>query len=466
MKLTQLFLTLAVGLGLWICPPPEGITLQAWHLFSIFVATIFGMIAKPLPMGAVAFTGLCAVVLTDTLSFSRAFQGFSEPAVWLIVFAFFIARGIIKTGLGSRLSYFFMMLLGKKTLGLGYGIVATDLLLAPAIPSSTARTGGVLLPILEALANSYHSYPNDPSARKIGSYLIKVAAQSSTVTSAMFLTAMAANPLVADIAEKSFGFEITWGEWAIAALVPGLVSLLLIPLVMFKLYPPEIKESPDATALAKSELNAMGKIKRPEWIMIATFILLVILWILAKPIGIKPVVTAMFGLVILLVTNVLTWEDVRSESGAWETLIWFAVLITLATELGNLGFTSYVNDVLVRNVQGLDWHIGLVVLSVGYLYSHYFFASNLAHVGAMYATFLGVAIALGAPVGLAALVLGFFSSLFGALTQYACGPSALLFGLGYVRISTWWQAGFIISVMNVLIWLTIGSVWWKILGLW
>jgi DASS family divalent anion:Na+ symporter len=465
MRYLMLGLTILVGVAIWFTPKPVEVTDQAWQLFAIFVATIFGMISRPMPMGAVAFSALAACVVTKTLSFETTFSGFSNSSVWLIVFAFFIARGFIKTGLGFRLSNFFMLLLGKKTLGLGYGIVATELFLAPAIPSSTARSGGVILPILHSLASTYKSEPYDASSARMGSFLIKVAAQSSCITSAMFLTSMAANPLIADIALQ-FGFEITWTGWFVAAIVPGLCSLAFVPYLIYKLYPPEIKESPDAAILARANLVQMGKIKHNEWIMLGTFLMLIVLWVMAKPLGIDPAVTGMFGLILLLATDVLNWDDIKKEEGAWETLVWFASLLMMAGQLSKLGFMQWISGILVTQAAGMDWMTGLVVLSLAYLYIHYIFASNLAHVSAMYATFAGVAIGLGAPVGLTLMILAFFSSLFGALTQYSNGPAALLFGAGYVRITRWWQVGFIVSVANVVIWLGIGGVWWKIIGLW
>ncbi|MCB1112375.1 MAG: anion permease [Chlamydiia bacterium] len=465
MRNILLGLTLLVGIALWFTPPPEGVSQQAWQLFSIFIATIFGIVSKPMPMGAMAFAGLCAVVLTNTLPFSTAFSGFSNDVVWLIVFAFFVARGFIKTGLGSRISYFFMMLLGKKTLGLGYGLVATEFLLAPAIPSSTARSGGVVLPILDSLAKTFGSYPHDPSSQKMGSFLTKVAAQSSCITSAMFLTSMAANPMIATIAEE-MGYEITWTSWILASSVPGIISLLAMPYILYKLYTPTVKESPDAPNFARERLAEMGKMKRAEWIMLGTFILLIVLWVFGKDLSINPATTAMLGLVILLVTEVLTWDDIRKEVGAWETLVWFAILLMMATQLSKLGFMNWLSGMLAVQVQGMSWVAALLILSLTYFYSHYFFASNLAHVGAMYATFLGVLVSLGAPIALSAMILAFFSNLFGALTQYSCGPAAILFGAGYVRIANWWKCGFIASVINIVIWLGVGSVWWKLIGLW
>ena len=464
MKYRMLFLTLFVGVTLWLMPPPQGLDTRAWHLFAIFITTIFGMISKPMPMGAVAFTGLLAVIVTGTLPFEVAFSGFSDKAVWLIVFAFFIARGFIKTGLAMRISYLFMQLLGNRSIGLGYGIVASELLLAPAIPSSTARSGGIMLPIIRSLAAAYDSKPHDKSSQKLGSYLVKVAANSSCITSAMFMTSMAANPLIVNIAEE-MGIEISWGLWALAAAAPGVACLLLMPLLLYLIFPPEIKASPEARTMARLRLEEMGAMKRQEWVMLSTLLLLLILWVMAIPFGIKAVVTAMLGLVILIVMGVLTWQDIREESDAWDTLIWFAALVTMAVQLGKLGFTEWLSVLLTSQVVDYSWPIGLAMLTAFYFYAHYFFASNLAHVATLYATFLGVALGIGAPPLLAALIFGFFSSLFGSLTQYSCGPAALLFGAGYVHINNWWKAGFLMSLYYLIVWFAVGAAWWKLLGL-
>jgi len=130
--------------GIWFVPVRAGIDERAWHLFAIFVATILGLIVKPLPLGAVALLGITATAVTGTLSIDEALSGFGNRVIWLIVIAFFISRGFIKTGLGSRIAYLFMAAFGKRTLGLAYGLVATDLVLSPAIPSNTARAGAVI----------------------------------------------------------------------------------------------------------------------------------------------------------------------------------------------------------------------------------------------------------------------------------------------------------------------------------
>ncbi len=457
--------TLLVGIVLWFIPEPEGVDVKAWHLLAIFVATIVGIISKPLPMGAVAMLGITVTALTGTLTIGQSLSGFGNSVIWLIVIAFFISRGFIKTGLGARIAYLFMAVAGKTSLGLAYSMVATDLVLAPAIPSNTARSGGVLFPILKSIAKSYGSEPDDGTARKIGAFLIKTSFQGTVITSAMFLTAMAANPLAAQIA-RDLGVEISWGDWALAALVPGLVSLGVVPWILYKLYPPEIKETPGAAQIARDELARMGKLKTSEWFMLGTFLLLLLLWILGGELGVHSTTAAFVGLAALLVSGTLTWSDILQEKAAWNTLVWFSALVMMATYLNELGLIPWFGQTIGSAVEGVSWSVAFLILSLVYFYSHYFFASNTAHVSSMYGAFLAVAIAVGTPPMLAALVLGFFSNLFSSMTHYGTGPAPVLFGSGYVEMGMWWKLGALVSVVNIVIWLGVGGVWWKVLGVW
>ncbi|OIJ14188.1 anion permease [Anaerobacillus arseniciselenatis] len=466
MKFIPLLITLAIGVIIWNITPPSGLEPQAWQLFAIFVATIIGLIIKPMPMGVVAIFGLTATVLTQTLTMGEALSGFSNTVIWLIVIAFFISRGFIKTGLGTRVAYFFVMKFGKKTLGLSYSLLLSDLLLAPAMPSNTARAGGIILPIIRSLSETYGSRVGDGTERKVGAFLTKVSFQGVNITSAMFLTAMAANPLAMSLAGEVAGVNITWTGWMMAALVPGIISLILIPLVIYKLYPPEIKETPGASDLAKKKLQEMGPLKKAEWYMVGVFFLILGLWIFGSNVGIDATTTAFIGLCTLLLVQVLNWDDIKNEKGAWDTLVWFAALVMMANFLNSLGMIPWFSGVMEGSVSGMSWMVALVVLAVVYFYSHYFFASNTAHVSAMYAAFLAVLIAVGAPPMMAALLLAFFSSLFSCTTHYGAGPAPVFFGTGFVSQNKWWSIGFLISIIHIIVWLGIGGLWWKVLGLW
>ena len=114
----------------------------------------------------------------------------------------------------------------------------------------------------------------------------------------------------------------------------------------------------------------------------------------------------------------------------------------------------------------MNWFVVLVILVLAYFYSHYFFASSTAHVSAMYAAFLAVALAAHVPPMLAALMLGFFGNLMAATTHYSSGPAPILFGSGYVKQSDWWRLNFILGLIYIVIWVGVGSLWMKLLGMW
>ncbi len=461
----SLLIVLAIGALLWWMPGPAEVAPDAKHLLAIFVATIVGIILKPLPMGAVALIGLGVTAITQTLPVSEVFSGFANPQIWLIVLACFIARAFIKTGLAARISYLFLNLFGRSPIGLAYGFIASDLMMAPVIPSSTARAGGVLIPILRSLSETLGSRADDGTAQRIGSFLVLSVFQGTIITSTMFVTAMAPNPIIARLAADA-GVEISWMLWAKAAIVPGLISLLIIPIVTSWLCPPTLKDVSSAAQQARTHLAEMGKVTRSEWMMAFCFVMLLVLWVFGKELGVDPTVAAVMGVGLLLVTDVLSWRDVLGEEVAWDTLIWFAVLVMMAGNLNALGFIGWFSDQIVLVVEGYHWLYALGLLGLVYYYSHYLFASITAHVTSMYATFMAVCVAVGGPPLLVAITLAFLSGLMGGLTHYSSGQAPVMFAYRYVDLKQWWFVGFVLSICYLAIWMGIGSLWWFWLGIW
>ncbi|MFL9838221.1 anion permease [Flavobacterium sp. ST-75] len=473
----MMLLAAVIGIVLWFIPTPEGLKDNAWHLFSIFVFVIVGIIVKAAPMGTMAILGiaLCAFSLVlaspdaknpAAESITNALSGFGNSIIWLIGMAFFIARGFIKTGLGSRIAYYFVSRFGKTTLGLSYGLNFADLLLAPAVPSNTARAGGIVYPIMKSVAMSLGSDPAKPETnKKAGAFLTLSTYNANLITSTMFLTGTASNPMAQRFAAE-LGVTITWGNWAIGALVPGLLCLLLMPLVLYKFSAPTMKNTGDAPLMAKEKLNEMGPVTRNEWIMIVVFFLLLVLWIFGQQISIDATTTAILGLCILLLSNVLTWEDVKSEKGAWDTIVWFSSLVMMASYLAKLGFIPWLSENIKHYINGFSWYYAFPIIVLIYFYLHYMFASATAHVAALYFALFSVGVSVGVPPLMLALFLGYCGGIFGTLTHYGHGPAPILFGSGYVDINSWWKDGFVLSVIYLLVFFIVGGAWWKLLGYW
>jgi DASS family divalent anion:Na+ symporter len=456
---------LAVAVGILLIPVPEGITSKSWRLLAIFAATITGSIARPIPGAAIVLLGVTALPLFRVLSVNEALTGYADPVVWLVLAAFFISRGMIKTGLGRRIAFLFIKAIGKHSLGLAYALGSTETVLATVIPSTGARSGGIIFPIAKSLAEAYESRPG-PTAGRLGAFLMASVYQCNVIVCAMFLTGQASNPIIARFAQEVTGIEITYARWAVGAIVPGILCLVLVPWVIFRVFPPEIKHTPGASELASEELRAMGRPKWSEWLMLLVFLLVSILWMTSKLHGIDYAAVALLGISVLLITGVLDWEDLISEKAAWGVFIWYGGLIRMAEALGQTGITKRFAEASASLTTGWKWWLALASLLLIYFYAHYVFASITAHVTAMFVPFLIVILAAGTPTYLAVLSLAYFSNLAAALTHYGTTPAPIYFGAGYTSQRTWWTLGLITSLITIAVWTVVGFTWWKVLKLW
>lgn len=464
-KLLRWAVVLAVALAVLLVPVPAGITPQSWLLLAIFAATITGAIVRPLPGGAVVLLGVSAIAITGVLPVNQALAGYADPIVWLVLAAFFISRGMIKTGLGRRIAFLFIRAIGRNSMGLGYALISTDMVLATVIPSNAARSGGIVFPVAKSLAEAYESRPG-PTAGRLGAFLMPLLYQADVIICAMFLTGQASNVLIAKFAQQLTGIELTYSHWIVAAIVPGVISLLAVPLLLYRVFPPEIKHTPGAAELAAIELKLMGRMRWGERMMLLVFVLVAALWMTTALHGINYAVVALVGICVLLLSGVLTWEDVISEHAAWDVFIWYGGLVRMAEALGETGITKRFAESAAGLAAGWIWWAALALLLVVYFYAHYGFASITAHVTAMYIPFLTVILAAGAPPHLAVLSLAYFSNLDASLTHFGTTPAPIYFGADYVTQRKWWWLGLLASLVNIPIWVIFGFAWWKLLKLW
>jgi divalent anion:Na+ symporter, DASS family len=449
----------------WLLPRPEAIQPEAWRLLGIFAATIAGLILRPISGGALVLAAITLAIMLGGLTPVEALAGFGDPSVWLVMAAFFISDALIKTGLARRIALVFVRAVGRSSLGVCYALSSTDMVLASIIPSNAARSGGVVLPIARSIAELYDSRPG-PTAALLGTFLVTGVYQSVCVTAAMFITGQASNPLVARIAGEAFGYAVTPLSWIVAAIVPGLCSLAVVPLVVSRLAPPGIRRTPEAAEFAAAELRKMGPITFPERLALAIFLGVCGMWITAPWHGIDITTTALTGAVALLFTGILKWEDATGNRAAWDIFIWYGGLLRLGKALGDTGITREFASAVGGMLEGFGWPILLGIALLVYFYAHYGFASITAHILAMFLPFGAVLLAQDAPVGLVFFSFACFTNFSAGLTHYGTTPAPMYFATGYASFAQWWKIGFVVSVVNLAIWFTIGFGWWKLIGIW
>ena len=467
----------AVAVAIALFPAPEGLPQHAWYFFAIFAGVIVGLMLEPLPGGAIGLIGvtLVAVLAPYVLyspaelakpgfkavnaSLAWALSGFANSTVWLIFGAFMFALGYEKTGLGRRIALKLVKAMGKRTLTLGYAVTISDTILAPFTPSNTARSGGTIYPVIRNLPALYDSKPNDPSARRIGSYLMWVAIATTCVTSSMFLTALAPNLLALELVQKTAKISITWTQWFIAFAPVGIALLILIPLITYWIYPPEVKSGEEVPKWAGEELAKIGGLSGREITLGVLVLIALALWIFGGD-YVNATTAALLVISLMLVTKVVTWEDITANKAAWNTLAWFATLVALADGLNKVGFVKWFADGVAANMVGYPPFTAMVVLVLVFYFTHYLFASITAHVTALLPVMLAVGTTVpGLDMAQFSLLLCLTLGIMGMLTPYATGPSPVYYGSGYLPSKDYWILGGVFGVLFIAAFLLIGLPW-------
>jgi DASS family divalent anion:Na+ symporter len=450
---------------LYVVPRPASVSAQGWRLCAVFLATVLALMLRPIAGGAAVLMGVTVTVLSGALPVSKALSAYGSATVWQVMAAFFVARALINSGLARRIALWFVRAIGHTSLGLGYSLVVSDLVLASAIPSNAARVGGVVLPISRTLAVIYQSRPG-PTAALLGTYLMLAVYQGDIVACATFFTGQASNALGADLARKTAGVEINWATWLWRASVPALVAAAVVPWVVYRLSPPGIRRTPEAAALARRELETMGPMGRDERIVLAVFILVCGLWATSSWHALQSTTVGLLGCAILLASGALSWGDAIREHVGWDVFVWYGGLIGLGEALSEFGVTQAFAGWVSGHFAGWAWPALMTVIVLVYFYTHYAFASLTTHFISLYAPFLAVLVAAGAPPALAAYALAFYTNLSASLTHYGTTPAPIVFAAGYVGPGLWWKTGLLVSFVNLAIWTAVGLAWWKLLRMW
>ena len=454
---------LFLGIILWMIKPPSGLDQKAYLMFIIFSSTILSILIKAIPMSTSVLIGLLLSVITNLMSLKDALIGFGDSTTWLVVIAFLIAGVIIETGLGRRIALICINLLGKTVTGLGYAICASELILGPLVPSNTARGGGIIAPIVDSISRSLGSEPQkDPEIA--GEYLHLVGAHANLITAAMFLTGMAANPIISRAALEVYGIEFGWSTWALGGIIPGLIGLTGLPIFLKYFSRPTIGSIENVREDIQLRIKELGQWAFREIAMVVTLILMLSLWATKSFHGMGTTTVALFGLVMLLILNIATWDQLVKNYKAWDTLIWLGGLLTLATGLKSTGFISWILESMNSSLEGMEPYTLLILLVIIYFYSMYIFSMLTAHIVALGSTIMVVASGTDLNPILVVGIIAYLSSLCGCLTNYSTGPVIIYFGNGYSKPSNWFKIGFYVSIYHLIIWSLFGSLWWKYIG--
>jgi divalent anion:Na+ symporter, DASS family len=162
---------------------------------------------------------------------------------------------------------------------------------------------------------------------------------------------------------------------------------------------------------------------------------------------------------VLLMTNVLTLDDLAEQGETLTTFLWLAVLFALSGQLNELGFMGYVGQRLAVGMGGLPWPATYVALVVLYVAIHYMFVSQSSQVLALLGVFLDVGIRGGVPAPMMAFALLFASSYFSVITPQGGSQNVIFVASGYLTQRELYRLGFLVTLFFLAVFLTLGTAW-------
>ncbi|MCX7126572.1 DASS family sodium-coupled anion symporter [Aeromonas sp.] len=468
LTLSQLAALLVMLLAIicWQLPTPTGLAPAAYHTAILFIATILVIVTNIAPTGYIAILSLALYAVlhaggeaTPKAAIEGALVDFNHPLIWLIVIAFMIASAFAKTGLGKRIALLLLSRFGQSTLRSAYCLAVADFILAPATPSNTARAA-IVAPIADSLAKTINK-----DDRKLGQFLLSSVSAMNDASAVAFSTGFAGNLALVGIAASVAGLTIGFREWALYLLPPAIGLLLVIPFVLYLVIRPETRDTPDAPRFAREELAKMGSLSRHEKSLLGVFVGLVVLWVGGSNLGLDATTVAFLGLAALLLLGVLSWNDVKGNSTAFDTLIWFSVLMGMADNLKRVGFTGWLGDELSGFMHSTLGGLGtipmlLVVMGI-YLFTSYAFASATAKVVALAPVIAGALLAVGVPKELVIFSIAAITNVGCNLATYSHARIPLLLGMGYHTSAEWMRIGLVIALVGFAVVMSIGLTWWQ-----
>ncbi|KAI8967800.1 Sodium/sulfate symporter [Mycotypha africana] len=501
----KLLPSLFLGAIIWFgVQPTDELTLTAIHLLAVFSSCICALITTSVDISMLVLTGLTLLAVTHSFecidhatgdhtecrlcgevnpltgdlfecqpnkeSFEKSLEGFSSSVVWLIFAAFHLGKAVEVTKLGRRISLMMIKAFGKHTLGLAYAIVLSELLLAPFVPSNTARGGGIVLPVVQSIATTLGSTPDHHP--ELGSFLTLVGNHANLLSASLYLTGMAANPIVVAKANQLFDIDFGFMTWLQGSIVPAAICAISLPLIIrwslgLNTQTPtrgkHARGGDNVVQHAQMELNKMGPVSLKEWQLCFVLVGCLGMWVTSSFTHVDSTLVALLGIVALLHMETITWKDVSSNTSAWDTLFWLGGFVTIAQQLSEAGASSFLGHQISQTIE--RFHLpALPALAIAYFLTTFMFSSLSAHTVAFVGTFLDAGHALGAKPMVLTAFISYFGALGGCMTNFSTGMAAMYYAPGYVPRSKWFIVGAQMALFYLAVYFTVGLSWWSFLG--
>ena len=463
-KLTGLVLAFVLFVSVTLIPDINNLDASGQRCLALFIAVFVLYIFESLPASIIGIAIVPLLVVLQITDISAALSGFASSSTYLVIGSFILAAGMIKSGLGRRITCLVLLRIGTEPVKLSFGIMLVNIIMAFMIPSSTARTA-MLLPICLSIIQEYKGSAKS-KAKYAVNILLTLCVTSSTI-SAGILTSTVSNPMAVEYIKNATGEVITYGQWFVWGFPPALIMTAVSWMVIQLIFKPDKTATLSGKEYLTAELQGMGKIKVTEKITAAVIGISVLLWVGGSLLGLDSTTVALIGAVLMCIPGlkVLKWEDCQNN-------IFLSVVfiisggISLGAAMAKTGMSDWLADQVFGFISGdMGLLLAVVIVIVTVQFMHIFFVGTATMANAFFPILVSIAANMHVSAGSIIIPAAFMIGGFPVLFFFNTTPNILCYDSGYMKAMDFLKTGIPISIAACLVYAFCAYWYWPVTGM-
>ena len=444
-SLTQrrwLLFAFVVGTILYFIPPPNGLSLAGYRILIIVFIALTLIITEVIPLPGIAFIIIILEVYFGIGDANTIARSFMNDAVFFVMGSLMLAVAIVKQGWDKRIALGIIWLTGNKTHNVAFGFAAISALLTSFVGEHTVAA--IMLPI--ALTLLRYTSNDMKKVTRLAAYLLFSIAYGSLIGSIGTPSGGGRNVILINYWREFGMHEISYLTWMKYAFPLILIQIPILSWILRKNFTPEFSKLDTGIRRLKTQVAKTDTITPQKITALIIFFLVFLGWVIfSESIGLG--IIALTGVVLYLVTGLVTWDDLHKHVN-WGVILLFGATISLGTQINNTGAAAWLANNLIIFAGDLLSTMPIITDTIVVLLTT--FLANILSSSATVAVLGPITLNLpGDPIHIG-LVMA-FASASGYFTAVAAPACTIIYASGLVKAKDFLQVGWKIGIASVVL---------------
>jgi solute carrier family 13 (sodium-dependent dicarboxylate transporter), member 2/3/5 len=472
-----LLLAVVVLVSMLMRGAPTGLSVQGYRVIMVLIFMIILWITESVSYNVSSIYLIASMTLLlgfsidngkligTSKALAMSLSGFSSSSWILAAAALFIAAAIENTGLGRRIGYSILSLVGAKAKNVIFGFILMCFILSLFIPAQVANAA-----LMTAIAVGVIQAFGIDRKGNLAKCLLLSVAFSIGFSGMGILTAGIAPVQAVKFIEDATGVKISWLQWSMYGLPFSIALATVLFFLILKLFPPEIKAIDGGKEKIKEQLKQLGPITAQEKKLLIIMLITICLWATGDKlhkIDSSTAAVLALGAIFFPPFKITSWREL-SDKVSWGTLILFGGANSLGTYLLNTGAAAWIAENTIISLGVANWP-KLGIAAAGIFFFAIFalaFSSRSAAVAALIPTAIGFAQGLGGDIpvwGLALLL--YYTIQFSVLLPVNTPISMIAYSSDTFSSSDMFKLAVPLVISAIVLALIFAGTYWKWLGM-